>query len=99
MFGPNRPHLFIARKFPTGSGGFRSGDRGLFFGRERCRRFIIGAGQAENNMGNIVLCLRGEIAHGFKGLVEKLCHPFTTDSMYIVILSAGSCQAGGARSP
>jgi hypothetical protein len=45
---------------PRGSGGFRSGDNGLLFGRERCWRFIIGAGEAENNTRDIVLCLRRE---------------------------------------
>ena len=74
VFGPNRPHLFIARKFPTGSGGFRRGDSGLLFGRERCWRFITGVGQAENNTGDIVQCLRREIARGSKSLVQKLCH-------------------------
>ena len=74
VFGPHRPHLFVGRKLATGGGGFRAGDSGLFFGRERHGRFIIGAGEAENHMRDVVLRLRRKTARGFDRLIKKFRH-------------------------
>jgi hypothetical protein len=70
VFSPYRPDLLIARKFATGSRSFRGRDRGLLFGRERHRRFILGTGQAKNNMGYVVLRIRRKAARGFERLIE-----------------------------
>ena len=71
MFSPDCPYLFIGRKFATRGGSFRSGDSGLFFGRELHRRLIVSTHQAENHMGDIVLRFRRKVACRFNGLVEK----------------------------
>src|SRR6516162_604114 len=74
VFGPHRPHLFVGRKLATGGGGFRAGDNGLFFGRERRRRFIIRAGEPKNDMSDVVLRVRGKTTCGFECLIEKFSH-------------------------
>jgi hypothetical protein len=64
----------VGRKFATGGGRFRGGDSGLLFGCERHRRFIIGAGQPKNDMGDVVLRFRRKVARGFERLIEKFGH-------------------------
>jgi hypothetical protein len=58
VFGPHRPHPLLGRKFAAASGSFGGGDSSLLVGRERNRRLIIGAGQSQNHMGNVVLRVR-----------------------------------------
>ena len=100
VFGPHRPHLFVGRKLATGGGGFRAGDSGLLFGRERHRRFIIRAGEPKNDMSDVVLRVRGKTACGFECLIEKFSHharPIFPLLLFVCWRGKASAFAGRCR--
>jgi hypothetical protein len=74
VFGPHRAHLIVGREFPTGRGGFRVGDSGTFFGRERHGWRFIRPGEPENNAGDVVLRGGRQATCCFKCVVEKFRH-------------------------
>ena len=74
VLGPRRAHLLVGCKLAASGGGFRGRDCGLLFGSEGQRRFRIGAGEAEDDTGDVILSGRWKIPYGFERLIEKFCH-------------------------
>jgi hypothetical protein len=75
VFGPHCSHLLVGCKFATGGGSFRDGNSGLLFRREEHRRFVIRAGQSENDTGDVVLRLWRKIARGGERLIGNCSGP------------------------
>ncbi len=59
MFSPCRADPVVGRKITTSGGGFRSGDRFAFGGRECCRGFVIRPGEPQHDAGDVVLRVLG----------------------------------------
>ena len=81
MFGPHGAHLRVGCKLTTGGGGFRGGDGGMFFRRERhWQRLVVRAGKPEDNPGDVVLGVGRQVAGDLQApdrVVPSLVQPST----------------------
>ena len=73
MFCPDVTHLRIRRKLTPNGRGTRQ-QHGVFFPRGEIYHGLILSRQLEQQAGNVVLRLGGQVADPLNGMIKQLCH-------------------------